>query len=29
MRHEDPPHYGYTRVQATPRPSRRDVLKLG
>jgi peptide/nickel transport system substrate-binding protein len=29
MRQVDPSHSGYARVQATPRPSRRDVLKLG
>ncbi len=29
MRQDDPPHSGFTRVQVTPRPSRRDVLKLG
>jgi peptide/nickel transport system substrate-binding protein len=29
MRNEDHPHSGYSRVQVTHRPSRRDVLKLG
>jgi peptide/nickel transport system substrate-binding protein len=29
MRQEDPPHAGHARVQVRPRPSRRDVLKLG
>jgi peptide/nickel transport system substrate-binding protein len=29
MRNEDHPHSGYSRVEVTHRPSRRDVLKLG
>jgi peptide/nickel transport system substrate-binding protein len=29
MRQVDPPQSGFSRVRVTPRPSRRDVLKLG